>query len=195
MLNANQSHVLRVISLEIKDDGTVIRKNMAIDRDSQLENTLLQADYPDVRVATIDIPQEQLDEYQQAMVERSLGKKIEYDGVQYVAGASASAKNGKYYAVDTKHADRIAKRFRYWPEAAMTYFGILVSPCKARLEFPNARVIVVKDHELGTNDCQAVGSGARCSKSSVSPAADSTSSACPSPEPRQKVLSRCWKTM
>lgn len=155
MLNANQSHVLRVISLEIKDDGTVIRKNMAIDRDSQLENTLLQGDYPDVRVATIDIPQEQLDEYQQAIVERSLGKKIEYDGVQYVlAGASASAKNGKYYAVDTKHADRIAKRFRYWPEAAMTYFGILVSPCKARIEFRNACVLIVRDHELGTNDCR-----------------------------------------
>jgi len=48
---------------------------MKIDRDSQLENTLLKADYPDIRVATIDIPQQQLDQYQQAMVEHSLGKR------------------------------------------------------------------------------------------------------------------------
>ena len=33
-------------------------------------------------------------------------------------------------------------------------FGILVSPCKVCVEFPNARVLVVKDHELGTNDCR-----------------------------------------
>ena len=60
------------------------RSNMKIDRDSQLENTLLKADYPAIRVATIDIPQQQLDQYQQAMVEHSLGKKIVYDGVEYM---------------------------------------------------------------------------------------------------------------
>ena len=82
---------------------------MTVDRDSQLENTLLKADYPAVRVATIDIPQQQLDQYQQAMVEHSLGKKIVYDGVEYcLVGASASAKNGKYYAVDAAHAKAIA---------------------------------------------------------------------------------------
>jgi hypothetical protein len=98
-------------------------------------------------------PQHQLDQYQQAMVEHSLGRKIICDGVEYcLVGASASAKNGKYYAVDAAHAKIIAQRFRFWPEAAMTYFGILVSPCKVCVEFPNARVFVVKDHELGTND-------------------------------------------
>ncbi len=89
------------------------------------------------------------------MVEHSLGKKIVYEGVEYcLVGASASAKNGKYYAVDSAHANAIAQRFRFWPEPAMTYFGILVSPCKVCVEFPNARVLVVKDHELGTNDCR-----------------------------------------
>ena len=152
---AAKSEGIRVIALEVTADGEVKRKNMAIDRDSQLENTLLQADYPGIRVATIDIPQEQLDQYQQAMVERSLGKTIEYEGIKYsLVGASASAKNGKYYAVDSGHAKPIAQRFRYWPEAAMTYFGILVSPCKVRIEFPNACVAVVKDHDLGTNDCR-----------------------------------------
>ena len=150
-----ENSFLRVAALEINEDGKVSRKNMTVDRDSQLENTLLKADYPAIRVATIDIPQQQLDQYQQAMVEHSLGKKIVYDGVEYcLVGASASAKNGKYYAVDAAHAKAIAQRFRFWPEAAMTYFGILVSPCKVCVEFPNARVLVVKDHELGTNDCR-----------------------------------------
>ncbi|MBV9081300.1 MAG: hypothetical protein JOZ62_01390 [Acidobacteriaceae bacterium] len=155
MSDVKRRSLLRVIALEITEDGAVLRKNMAVDRESQLENTLLKADYPDVRVATIDIPQAPLDEYQQAMVEHSLGKKIEYEGIEYrLVGASASAKSGKYYAVDAAHANRIAKRFRYWPEAAVTYFGILVSPCRVCVEFPNARVFVVKDHDLGTNDCR-----------------------------------------
>ena len=153
-MSKNQS-VLRVIRLEIKEDGAVVKKAMAIDREGQLENTLLKADYPEILAARIDIPEEQLDDFQKAMVERSLGKKIVYDGIEYcLVGASASAKDGKYYAVDAAHADRIARRFRYWPEAAMTYFGILVSPCKVCIEFPDARVVVVKDHELGTNDCR-----------------------------------------
>ena len=151
----NRTSILRVIALEISEDGAVSKKQMKIDRDSQLENTLLKADYPDIRVATIDIPQQQLDQYQQAMVEHSLGKRIVHDGVEYsLVGASASAKNGKYYAVDAAHAKTIAQRFRFWPEAAMTYFGILVSPCKVCIEIPDARVVVVRDHELGTNDCR-----------------------------------------
>ena len=155
MSNVKENSFLRVAALEINEDGKVSRKNMTVDRDSQLENTLLKADYPAIRVATIDIPQQQLDQYQQAMVEHSLGKKIMCDGVEYsLVGASASAKNGKYYAVDAAHAKAIAQRFRFWPEAAMTYFGILVSPCKVCIEFPNARVLVVKDHDLGTNDCR-----------------------------------------
>jgi hypothetical protein len=151
----NRTNVLRVIALEIDENGAVSKKNMAIDRDSQLENMLLEMDYPGIHVATVDIPQEQLDDYQQSMVEHSLGKTIVHEGIEYaLAGASASAKNGKFYFVDRAHATAIAKRFRYWPEAAMTYFGILVSPCKVCLEFPNTRVLVVKDHELGTNDCR-----------------------------------------
>ena len=89
----NRTSVLRVIALEINEDGTVSKKQMKIDRDSQLENTLLKADYPDICVATIDIPQQQLDQYQQSMVEHTLGKRIIHNGVEYtLVGASASAK-------------------------------------------------------------------------------------------------------
>ena len=36
----------------------------------------------------------------------------------------------------------------------MTYFGILVSDCMVRIQKPECRVLVVMDHELGTNDCR-----------------------------------------
>ena len=41
-----ENSFLRVEALEINEDGKVSRKNMTVDRDSQLENTLLKADYP-----------------------------------------------------------------------------------------------------------------------------------------------------
>jgi hypothetical protein len=48
----------------------------------------------------------------------------------------------------------IADRFQHWPQAAIVYFGILVSPCKVMMEEPDSRVLVVPDRELGTNDCR-----------------------------------------
>ena len=48
----------------------------------------------------------------------------------------------------------LAERFRFSPQAAITYFGILVSSCKVLVEVPDCRVMVVDDHEFGTNDCR-----------------------------------------
>jgi hypothetical protein len=150
-----KNNALLVRALEIDEKGELNKKVMALDRDSQLENTLLEALYPGIQVATVDVPRQQLDTFEQARVEQTL-TKLAYDGVKYrLIGASASAKLGKYYAVDVAHERPIAERFRNWPEAAMVYFGILVSPCnKGRLELPKARLMVVEDHELGTNDCR-----------------------------------------
>ena len=145
---------MQVMALEIDENGQVRKKMMKLDREGQLENTLIQALYPGIRVATVDVPQQPLDLYQQARVEQALAK-LSCDGVSYrLIGASGSAKSGKYYAVDVAHEKPIAERFRHWPEASITYFGILVSPCQARIEVPEARLMVVDDHELGTNDCR-----------------------------------------
>ena len=145
---------MQVMALEIDENGQVRKKMMKLDREGQLENTLIQALYPGIRVATVDVPQQPLDLYQQARVEQALAK-LSCDGVSYrLIGASGSAKSGKYYAVDVAHEKPIAERFRHWPEASITYFGILVSPCQARIEAPEARLMVVDDHELGTNDCR-----------------------------------------
>ena len=48
----------------------------------------------------------------------------------------------------------VAERFQRWPQAAIVYFGVLVSPCKVMMEEPEAHVLVVPDHKLGTNDCR-----------------------------------------
>ena len=120
MAQSNGNGAMPVLALEMDRMGQVRKKLLRFDREGQLENTLLQALYPGIRVATIDIPQEPLDAFEQAQVEQSLAK-LECEGVRYaLIGASASAKNGKYYAVDASQERPVAERFQYSPEAAMT---------------------------------------------------------------------------
>ena len=127
---------------------------MKLDQDSQLTNSLLQGLYPGIRVATVDVPTEPLDSCEQAIVEQAL-TRIEVDGIRYsLVGASGSAKNGKFYAVESSFEKKLGERFRFSPQAAITYFGILVSSCKVLAEEPDCRVMVVDDHEFGTNDCR-----------------------------------------
>src|SRR6516225_5070083 len=152
------SHVehrtMPVLALELDRQGHLSRKTMRLSRQETLTNTLLQAFCPGIRVATIDVPTEPLDACEQAMVEQAL-TRVEFDGIRYsLVGASGSAKKGKFYAVESLYEKRLAERFRYSPQAAITYFGILVSSCKVMIEEPDCRVMVVDDHEFGTNDCR-----------------------------------------
>src|ERR1035438_9530566 len=145
---------LPVMALEIDEEGMVAQKSMQLTRQGQLDNTLLDALYPGIHVVTVEIPGAELDDYGRAKVEQALAK-FTVGGVEYrLIGASGSAKNGKFYAVNKEFERLIAERFQQWPEAAVTYFGILISPCKVRIEEPDARVLVVDDHSLGTNDCR-----------------------------------------
>ena len=90
-----------VLALEVDRTGSVTKKTMKLDQDSQLTNSLLQGLYPGIRVATVDVPTEPLDGCEQAIVEQAL-TRIEVDGVRYsLVGASGSAKNGKFYAVES----------------------------------------------------------------------------------------------
>jgi len=143
-----------VFALEIDRDGHLSKKTMKLGREEQLTNTLLQGFYPGIRVATIDVPTEPLDACEQAIVEQAL-TKVEFDGIRYsLVGASGSAKKGKFYSVEAKYEKRLAERFRFSPQAAMTYFGILVSSSRVMIEVPDCRLLVVEDHQLGTNDCR-----------------------------------------
>jgi hypothetical protein len=139
-------------------------QNLEIDRNGRiaprlhdlepLENTLLSVLYPGIKVASVNVPAEPLDDYEESQVENALARLV-FKGVHYkLVGASGSAKNGKFYFVDDEHSRVIAERFQHWPQAAIVYFGILVSPCKVMMEAPDSRVLVVPDRKLGTNDCR-----------------------------------------
>ena len=154
MPSATNYGVSPVLALELDRNGNVSKKTMKLDREAQLTNSLLQGLYPGIHVATVDVPTEPLDSCEQAMVEQAL-TRIEVDGIRYsLIGASGSAKNGKFYAVESSFEKKLAERFRFSPQAAITYFGILVSSCKVLIEVPDCRVMVVDDHEIGTNDCR-----------------------------------------
>ena len=139
-------------------------QNLEIDRNGRLtprlhdleplKNTLLSALYPGIKVASVNVPAEPLDDYEESQVENALARLV-WNGIHYkLVGASGSAKKGKFYFVDQEHSPSIAERFQHWPQAAIVYFGILVSPCKVMMEEPAARVLVVPDRKLGTNDCR-----------------------------------------
>jgi hypothetical protein len=153
MLTATDNPMF-VISLDIDSMGKAKIRIPDLEKSAQLHNTLLQGLFPDIRVARLNVPGGVLDESQQALVEQTM-KHVNVNGVQFrLVGASGSAKDGKFYAVEAKYERAIAERFLNWPQAAITYFGVLVSPCKVRIEASDLRVIVVKDHEFGTNDCR-----------------------------------------
>lgn len=141
----------QIQNLEIDRQGRIAPRLHDLEA---LENTLLSVLYPGIKIASVNVPTETLDDYEEAKVENTLAKLI-WNGVHYkLVGASGSAKKGKFYFVDHKHSAAIAHRFHHWPQAAIVYFGILVSPCRVMLEAEDARVLVVPDKQLGTNDCR-----------------------------------------
>lgn len=150
----NKNHILPVINVEIDEEGNVVKRMPKIDREGQLINTLLHRLYPEIKVARVSVPTFSLDEVETEKVKDALSS-FTVDGIEYrLIGAGSSAKDGMFYAVDARHEKQIAKRFANWPQAAITYFGILVSDCKTLLTEDQARVLVVEDLELGTNDCR-----------------------------------------
>ncbi|MCI0624287.1 MAG: hypothetical protein L0387_22020 [Acidobacteria bacterium] len=145
---------MKVKSLEITKEGQILQKALP-EQMAPLKNTLIEALYPGIEVARVEVPLEPLDAFQQALVEQTLAK-LSIDGKTFcLVGASGSAKNGKSYAVDAAHAKAVAERFQHWPEAAISYFGILVSECRfGVVTEPAVSILVVPDRQLGTNDCR-----------------------------------------
>ncbi|HVZ16590.1 MAG TPA: hypothetical protein VG897_05705, partial [Terriglobales bacterium] len=72
MPNATNCSANPVLALELDRNGSVTKKTMKLDQDSQLTNSLLQGLYPGIRVATVDVPSEPLDPCEQAIVEQAL---------------------------------------------------------------------------------------------------------------------------
>lgn len=141
----------QIQNLEIDRNGRVAPRLHDLE---PLRNTLLSVLYPGIKVASVNVPTEILDDFEESQVENRLAKLV-WNGIQYkLVGASGSAKKGKFYFVDQHHSRAIADRFQHWPQAAIVYFGILVSSCKVMMQEDDARVLVVADGKLGTNDCR-----------------------------------------
>jgi hypothetical protein len=146
--------VLQVKMIEIDENGEVMMRFPKTDYEGQLNRTLLLALYPDIKVIQIQVPKMLLDRFEEKQVASRLSS-VTIEGAKYcLVGGTGSVKNGIFYAVDAKHKDVIAKRFQNWPQAAITYLGILLSDCRVLIEYPDAQILVVEDHVLGTNDCR-----------------------------------------
>ncbi|MGB8481902.1 MAG: hypothetical protein WCE63_24140 [Acidobacteriaceae bacterium] len=144
----------RIVMLDVQKNGSIVERIPAVGQDSTTANTLLGTMYPNAKVAIVSVPTEVLEDFEEATVAHTL-TGVRHNGVHYkMVGASGSAKNGKYYFCDAVHEPLLAKRFEMWPEAAITYFGILVSALKVVREEANKTVFVVPDLKLGTNDCR-----------------------------------------
>src|SRR5437660_784099 len=148
----NKFSIEQVVTLDIDSTGSVTQRLTNLE--TTLENTLLNALYPGIKVAVVNVPTEPLDAYEESQVENAMAN-LKFKNIAYkLVGASGSSKDGKFYFVDKDHSQSIAERFQHWPQAAIVYFGILVSSSKVVIEKPDASVLVVEDHILGTNDCR-----------------------------------------
>lgn len=153
MTSKNTFSVDQIQQLEIGRNGNIMPRIRDLDYDSTLKGSLLSVLYPGIKVASVLVPVEPLEELQESRVRNAMAN-FAYKGIRYkLVGAASSAKKGLFYFVDEQHHQKIANRFQNWPQAAISYFGILVSNCKVVTELPDARVLVVSDTNLGTNDC------------------------------------------
>ncbi len=149
---SNRFSLEQVVTLDIDATGAVTQRLTNLE--TTLENTLLHALYPGIKVAVVNVPGETLDAFEESQVENAMAN-LTFRNIRYqLVGASGSAKDGKFYFVDREHGAAIAERFQHWPQAAVVYFGILVSSCREVIEQPEASILVVEDRVLGTNDCR-----------------------------------------
>ena len=140
----NKFSIEQVVTLDIDSTGSVTQRLTNLE--TTLENTLLNALYPGIKVAVVNVPNEPLDAYEESQVENAMAN-LKFKNTPYkLVGASGSSKDGKFYFADKDHSHSIAERFQHWPQAAIVYFGILVSTCKMVVESPELSVLVVEDH-------------------------------------------------
>ena len=113
MPNMNRAtDILRVKQIAIDEDGNVTKRFPRIDAEGQLKNTLLFAMHPEICVLSMQVPGGLLDAYEQARISQVL-MRVRHEGREYcLIGASGSAKDGKFYAVDAQHEKLIADRFQ-----------------------------------------------------------------------------------
>ena len=76
-----------------------------------MENTLLSVLYPGIKVASVNVPTEILDDYEESQVENRWQNLSGTVFTTNLVGASGSAKKGKFYFVDQEHSRRLPSGF------------------------------------------------------------------------------------
>src|SRR5205085_5981550 len=110
---------LQVLNLLVNKEGKIERKMPNVSPQGQLNNTLLEALYPGIQVASVTVTPEPLDQVERARVESALSR-FKVDGTDFrLIGASGSAKNGKFYALDARYEAPLAKRFTSSSQSAV----------------------------------------------------------------------------
>jgi hypothetical protein len=107
--------------------------------------------FPGARIAQVKVPDRMTEEEEFAV--RNTLANLEWEGRRYaIAGGTGGAKDGKFYCVEQSSRPDFNRQYQNWAEAAIAYFGILVSECDKALIEKVVRIRIVNDGELGTND-------------------------------------------
>ena len=98
----NKFSIEQVVTLDIDSTGSVTQRLTNLE--TTLENTLLNALYPGIKVAVVNVPNEPLDAYEESQVENAMAN-LKFKNTPYkLVGASGSSKDGKFYFVDRDHS-------------------------------------------------------------------------------------------
>ena len=89
MSKYSRKSIEQVVTLDIDAKGEVNQRLTALD--ITLENTLLQALYPGIKVAVVQVPTEPLDAFEESVVANRMAN-IVHNNIQYkLVGASGSS--------------------------------------------------------------------------------------------------------
>jgi hypothetical protein len=110
--NTTVSNKSNVVVFDIDSQGIVTQQLTDNGAETTLENTLLEALYPGIKLAIANVPTGFLDGFEESAVANAL-VSIRCNNVEYcLIGASGSAKDGKFYLVDSYYAQTISERFK-----------------------------------------------------------------------------------
>jgi hypothetical protein len=121
-----------------------------------LDNTLLQAMFPDLRIALGQVPPpparsspEQLEVYYQTVI-HDLARDLAGQEGMALDVATDARKEGRFLYTDGQVGRKVADTF----EKVMAYGGLLASPCQHPPKLlEGLRVLVVRQGDMGTGDC------------------------------------------
>ena len=87
----NTFSVDQIQQIEIGRNGNIMPRLRDLDQDTTLKGSLLKVLYPAIRVASVNVPVEPLEEIEETRVRNTMAKVV-YKGVRYkLVGASGSA--------------------------------------------------------------------------------------------------------